>query len=49
MEPIDPQVYYGISDRSYLDIYDVQLELLPDKLHQLRWKLHQQVLSGQSC
>jgi len=41
MEPIDPQVYYGISDRSYLDIYDVQLELLPDKLHQLRWKLHQ--------
>ena len=41
MHPLDPQVHYGISDRNYLDIHDVQMELLPDKLHQLRWKLHQ--------
>ena len=41
MQPLDPQVHYGISDRSFLDVHDVQMDLLPDKLHQLRWKLHQ--------
>jgi RNA-directed DNA polymerase len=41
MQPLDPEVHYGISDRSYLDRQTVQMDLLPDKLHQLRWKLHQ--------
>jgi RNA-directed DNA polymerase len=41
MQPLDPQVQYGISDRDFLDVHDVQLDLLPDKLHQLRWKLNQ--------
>jgi RNA-directed DNA polymerase len=41
MQPLDPQVYYGISDRDYLDRNEVQMDLLPDKLHELRWKLNQ--------
>ena len=41
MQPLDPQVHYGITDRSFLDSDPVQMELLPDKLHQLRWKLNQ--------
>ena len=41
MQPLDLEVHYGISDRSYLDRHEAQLELLPDKLHQLRLKLHQ--------
>jgi RNA-directed DNA polymerase len=41
MQPLDPQVHYGISDRNFLDVNDVQMDLLPDKLHQLRWKLNQ--------
>jgi RNA-directed DNA polymerase len=41
MQPLDEQVYYGISDRRYLDRNASQPDLLPDKLHQLRWKLHQ--------
>ena len=41
MQPLDPEVHYGVSDRSYLDRHKVQMDLLPDKLHQLRWKLHQ--------
>lgn len=41
MQPLDPLVHYGISERSYLDVHDVQMDLLPDKLHQLRWKLNQ--------
>ena len=41
MQPLDPQVHYGTTDRSYLDVTDVQMELLPDKLRQLRWKLNQ--------
>jgi len=41
MQPLDPEVHYEISDRSYLERNEVQMELLPDKLHQLRWKLHQ--------
>lgn len=41
MQPLDPQVYYGITDRSFLDVHDVEMELLRTKLHELRWKLHQ--------
>lgn len=41
MQPLDPQVHYGISDRSFLDRHPVQMDLLPDKLHTLRWKLNQ--------
>ena len=41
MQPLDPQVHYGITDRNFLDVHDVQMDLLPDKLHQLRWKLNQ--------
>jgi len=41
MQPLDPQVHYGTSDRNFLDVQDVQMELLPKKLHELRWKLHQ--------
>lgn len=41
MQPLDHEVHYGITDRSYLDRNEVQMDLLPDKLHQLRWKLNQ--------
>ncbi len=41
MEPLDREVHYGIKDRSYLDLHEVQMDLLPDKLHTLRWKLNQ--------
>lgn len=41
MQPLDPLVHYGITDRSYQDVPDVQMELLPDKLRLLRWKLNQ--------
>ena len=41
MQPLDPQVHYGITDRDYLDVHDVQMDLLPVKLHELRWKLNQ--------
>ena len=41
MQPLDPQVHHGITDRDFLDVHDVQMDLLPDKLHQLRWKLNQ--------
>jgi RNA-directed DNA polymerase len=41
MQPLDPLVDYGITERSWLDIEDVQLELLPDKVHELRQKLNQ--------
>jgi RNA-directed DNA polymerase len=41
MHPLDPEVHYGITDRSYLERPEVQMELLPDKLHQLRLKLNQ--------
>ena len=41
MQPLDPLVHYGISDRDVLDVKYVQMDLLPDKLHQLRWKLNQ--------
>jgi RNA-directed DNA polymerase len=41
MQPLDPQVHYGITDRDFLDVHDVQMDLLPRKLHELRWKLNQ--------
>ena len=41
MQPLDPEVHYGIADRDYLDLQKMQMELLPDKLHELRWKLNQ--------
>lgn len=41
MHPLDPWVDHGISERDYLGIRDVQLELLPDKVHELRQKLYQ--------
>jgi hypothetical protein len=41
MQPLDPLVDYGIPERGYLDIGDVQRELLPDKMHELRRKLYQ--------
>jgi len=41
MQPLDPLVDYGMTERGWLDIDDVQLELLPDKVHELRRKLHQ--------
>ena len=40
-QPLDPEVYYGITDRRFLDAESIQPELLPDKLRQLRWKLNQ--------
>ena len=41
MHPLDPLVDYGITERGYLDIGDVQQERLPDKVQELRRKLHQ--------
>jgi RNA-directed DNA polymerase len=41
MQPLDPEAHYGIADRNYLDLQKAQMELLPDKLHELRWKLNQ--------
>jgi RNA-directed DNA polymerase len=41
MQPLDPWVHYGITDREYLDHKEVQMELLPEKLRELRWKLNQ--------
>jgi len=41
MQPLDPQVHHGITDRNFLDVHDVQMDLVPGKLHQLRWKLNQ--------
>jgi hypothetical protein len=41
MQPLDPEVHYGITDRAYLDRNPAQMELLPEKLRELRWKLNQ--------
>ena len=41
MQPLDSTVHYGETDRSFLEVTATQMELLPDKLHQLRWKLNQ--------
>ncbi len=41
MHPLDPLVDYGITERDWLDMENVQLELLPDKVHELRRRLHQ--------
>jgi RNA-directed DNA polymerase len=45
MQPLDPEVQYGITDRGYLDRNPVQMELLPEKLRELRWKLNQKAKS----
>lgn len=41
MQPLDSTVHYGETDRSFQEVSQTQMELLPDKLHQLRWKLNQ--------
>ncbi len=41
MQPLDLKVYYGISDRSYLDVHEAQMEFLPGKLRESRWKQNQ--------
>lgn len=41
MQPLDPRVHYGIWERQEQEPVEVQLELLPDKLRQLRSKLNQ--------
>ena len=41
MQPIDQEVYYGISGKSYLAPQEGQRDLIPPKLHALRWKLNQ--------
>ncbi len=41
MQLLDPEVHYRITDRAYLDRNPVQMELLPEKLRELRWKLNQ--------
>lgn len=41
MQPLDPLVDYGMTERGWLDVEDVQLDLLPDNVHELRRKLHQ--------
>lgn len=35
MQPLDQQVHYGINNRSYLDVEDVQMELLPFRFYAL--------------
>ena len=41
MQPLDSTVHYGTAERKLLDVPVTQMELLPEKLHQLRWKLNQ--------
>ena len=50
MLPLDQQIHYGnlehlaysgVKDREFLDTHDVQMDLIPTKLHTLRWKLNQ--------
>ena len=41
MQPLDSTVHYGETNSSFLEVTATQMELLPDKLHQLRWKLNQ--------
>lgn len=42
MHPLDDKVHYGKSEQEgNPGIHDVRDELLPDKVHALRWKLHQ--------
>ena len=40
MHPLDPEVYYGISEKGILDSTGVQCERLPGKVHPSRWKLN---------
>lgn len=41
MQPLDPTVHYGTTEKNRPDVYDIQPELFPDKLRLLRWKLNQ--------
>ena len=41
LQPLDPEIHYGITDRDFMDIHAVQLDILAGKLHQARWKLNQ--------
>jgi RNA-directed DNA polymerase len=41
MQPLDSTVHYGTTDSNFPEIAATQMELLPEKLHQLRWKLNQ--------
>lgn len=41
MQPLDRKAHYGTTDRSFLDRHPVQMDLLADKLRELRWKLNQ--------
>ena len=34
MQPLDPPVHYGITDRDFLDVHDVQMDLLTGKSHE---------------
>ena len=43
MHPLDPQVYYGdpTKETPEFDLYEIEGSPLPEKVQQLRWKLHQ--------
>lgn len=41
MPPLDQLIDYGVTGRDGQDIEDVRLERLPDKVHELRRRLHQ--------
>ena len=45
MQPLDREVHYGFADRSYLDRNPIQMDLLPERLRELRWKLNQKAKS----
>jgi RNA-directed DNA polymerase len=40
-EPLEGNLYYGITDREFLDRNPIQPDLLPENLKLLRWKLNQ--------
>ena len=41
MQPLDSTVHYGTTGSNFPEVPATQMELLPEKLHQLRWKLNQ--------
>ena len=43
MPPLDDPVYYGDPEdgKPEFDLYEVEGSRLPEKVQQLRWKLHQ--------
>ena len=34
LQPLDPEIHYGITDRDFMDVHAVQLDILAGKLHQ---------------